>query len=124
MALVKDKSYLIDVVALEACNNVTFSQGIIKAATDIGISYNNIVAVVSDSKAYITKAYRDVMSIVFPRSIHVRCMAHIVNLVSEIFHHHTTFKFTADLVSMMKSVFYKKPARKGRFLKFLGQPQK
>ena len=69
MALVKDKSYLTDVVALEACNNVTFSQGIIKAATDIGISYNNIVAVVSGSTVYTIKAYRDVLSIVFPRSI-------------------------------------------------------
>ena len=81
----KDKSYLIDVVTLEACNNVTFSQGIIKAVTDMGIQYDSVMAVVSDSAAYTIKAYREVLSIIFPKSLHVRCMAHIVNFSSRSF---------------------------------------
>ena len=119
--------YLIDVVTLEACNNVTFSQGIIKAVTDMGIQYDSVMAVVydsvmavvSDSAAYTIKAYREVLSVVFPKSLHVRYMAHIVNLAAEVFHHHSMFQFTADLISMMKSAFYKKPGRKSRFIKFL-----
>ena len=124
IALVKDKSYLIDVVTLEACNNVTFSQGIIKAVTDMGIQYDSVMAVVSDSAAYTIKAYREVLSVVFPKSLHVRCMAHIVNLAAEVFHHHFMFQFTADLISMMKSAFYKTPGRKSRFIMIFCQLQK
>lgn len=119
IALVKGKPYLIDVVSLEACNHATFSQGIIRAVSDMGISYDSIMAVVSDSAAYTRKAYREVLSAVFPKAVHVRCMAHIVNLVAEIFHHHPVFKFTADLIAMIKSAFFKKPGRKCRFIKFL-----
>ena len=71
IALVKDKSYLIDVVTLEACNNVTFNQGIIKAVTDMGIQYDSVMAVVSDSAAYTIKAYRELSSRSFPLSFHV-----------------------------------------------------
>ena len=113
IALVKDKSYLINVVTLEACNNVTFSQGFIKAVTDMGIQYDSVMAVVSDSAAYTIKAYREVLSVVFPKSLHVRCMAHIVNLAAEVFHHHSMFQFTADIISMMKNqLFIKKTWKK------------
>jgi len=76
IVLVKGKSYLIDVVTLEACNHATFSQGIIKAVTNMGILYDSIMAVVSESAAYTIKAYRDMLSVVFLKATHIRCMAH------------------------------------------------
>ena len=37
-------------------------------------------------------------------------------LLTEVFHHHSDFKYTADLIL---SSLFKKPGRKSRFLKFL-----
>ena len=59
------------------------------------------------------------LSLVFSNSIHVRCLAHIVNLASEIFHQQSYFKHTVDLITMIKSAFFKNPGRKNRFLAFL-----
>ena len=105
---------------MEACNHSTFSQAIIQTVTEVGVQYDQVVAIVSDSAAYCKKAYRDVLSAIFPNSMHVLCLAHIVNLVAEVFHHHHHFTHTNNLVMMIKSSLFKKPAKKSRFLKFLG----
>ena len=42
------------------------------------------MAIVSDSAAYCKKAYREVLSAVFPQSTHILCLAHIVNLAADI----------------------------------------
>ena len=78
-----------------------------------------MISVVSDSVAYCKKAYRDVLSVVYPKSLHIPCIAHIVNLASEVFHHHTDFKHISDLIAMIKSSLFKKPGRKRRLLEFL-----
>ena len=85
IAMVREKSFLIGVEKMSACNHATFSQAIIKCVTEVGIKYKQVIAIVSDSAAYCKKAFRDVLSAVFPNSIHVRCLAHIVNLASELF---------------------------------------
>ena len=117
---VRGKSYLIGVVKMDACNHRTFRQAITKVVSEVGINFNHVISVVTDNAAYCKKAYRDVLSAVYPNSLHVLCIAHIVNLVSEVYHHHSDFKYTADLISMIKSSLFKKPGRKSRFLKFLG----
>ena len=68
-----------------------------------------MIAIVSDSAAYCKKAYRDVLSVVFTKSTHILCLAHVVNLAAEVFQHFSDFKHTADLVAMTKSSFFKKP---------------
>ena len=115
LATVQGKPYLIGVVKMEACNHSTFSQAVIRSVTDIGIQFNQVTAVVSDSAAYCKKAYNDVLSAIFPNSVHVLCLAHIVNLVAEVFHHHRDFAHTNTLVMMIKSSLFKKPGRKSRF---------
>ena len=77
------------------------------------------MAIVSDSATYCKKAYREVLSVVFPQSTHILCLAHIVNLAAEIFHHFPDFKHTSDLIAMIKSSFFKKPGRKSRLLTYL-----
>ena len=105
---------------MDVCNHSTLSQAVIKVVSEVGINFNHVISVVTDNAAYCKKAYRDVLSAVYPNSLHVLCIAHIVNLVSEVYHHHPDFKYTADLISMIKSSLFKKPGRKSRFLKFLG----
>ena len=83
LATVEGKPYLIGVRRMEACNHSTFSQAIIRSVTEVGIQFDQVTAVVCDSAAYCKKAYREVLSAVFPNSIHVLCLAHIVNLVAD-----------------------------------------
>ena len=119
IATIRGQPYLIGVTKMEACNHSTFSQAIIKVVSNAGINYNNVVAVVTDGAAYCTKAYREVLSPVFPKSTHILCLAHVVNLGAEIFRHHVEFSHTSDLITMIKSFLFKKPGRKCRFLKYL-----
>ena len=121
IATVRGQPYLIDVVKMDACNHSTFSKAIIQSVTGAGISFDDVIAIVSDSAAYWKKAYRDVLTVVFPKSTHILCLAHIVNLAAEVFHHHGAFKHTADLVAMIKSSLFKKPGRKSRYLAYLSE---
>lgn len=118
---VRGKYYILDVVTLEACNHATFSEAVIKAVTGAGISFQNIIAVVSDSAAYCKKAFRDVLAAVFPAAVHVLCLAHIINLVGDIFQKWPEFGRIATLTTMIKSAFFKKPGRKSRYLKYIAQ---
>ena len=94
IASVLGKPYLIGMVHMEACNHCTFSRAIIGSVTDIGMNSVKLLlwyltvlpiaisAVVSDSAAYCKKAHREVLSAVLPNSVHVLCLAHIVDLAS------------------------------------------
>ena len=92
VATVRGQPYLINVVKLAACNNSTFSQAIIRSVTGAGIEFDHVIAIVSDSAAYCKKAYRDVLSVVFTKSTHILCLAHVVNLAAEVFQHFSDFK--------------------------------
>ena len=68
--------------------------------------------IVSDSAAYCKKAYREVLSAVFAQSTHICVAAGICN-------HFPNFKHASDLITMIKSSFFKTPGRKSRFLSYL-----
>ena len=57
----------------------------------------------------------------YPKSVHILCLAHIVNLAAEIFHHYKDFSYTANLITMIKSSHFKKPGRKSRLLKYMSE---
>ena len=107
IATVKGKPYLIGVVEMEACNHSTYSQAIISCASEAGISFQNVTSIVSDSASYCKKAYRDVLSSVYPKSVHILCLAHIVNLAAEIFNNYKDFSHTANLITMIVITFQK-----------------
>ena len=86
LATVKQKSYLIGVVRMEACNHSTLSKGILNSVADVKLPFDRIHVVITDSAAYCKKAHREVLSAVFSHSIQVVCLAHIVNLAAEVFH--------------------------------------
>ena len=80
---------------MEACNHNTFSQAIISSVSEAGIAFQNVTSIVSDSAAYCNKAYKDVLSTVYPKSVHVLCLTHIVNLVAEVFYRYKDFSHTS-----------------------------
>ena len=83
------KSYLIGVILMEACNHKTFSHAFIRSVTDIGIEFSQtqVISMTSNSAAYCKKTYKGVLSAEFSNSLHVLCLAHIVNLAAEVFDH-------------------------------------
>ena len=101
IASIHGKPYLIGGGHMEACNHCSFSQAIIRSVTDIDIEFSHITAVVSDSAAYCRKAYREVLSAVVPNSVHVLCLAHIVNLVAQVFRHH--YEFMHHVIFLQRS---------------------
>ena len=121
IATVNSQAYLIGVKKMGACNHSTFSQAIIQAITTAQIQFEDVISIVTDSAAYCKKAYREVLSAVFPQSTHILCVAHIVNLAAEIFHNFPDFKHTSDLIAMIKSSLFKKMGRKSRFLTYLSE---
>ena len=56
--------------------------------------------------------YEDVPSAVNLKPVHALCLAHIVNLSAEVFHRHTDFIHTSNLIAMIKSSPFKNPGRK------------
>ena len=93
---------------MEACNHSTFSQVIISSESEFGITFHNIISIVSDIATYCMKAFKDVLSAVYPKSVHILCLAHIVNLSAEDFRHHNDFTHTSSLIAMIKSSLSKK----------------
>ncbi|XP_041480924.1 uncharacterized protein LOC121428390 [Lytechinus variegatus] len=116
---VRGKYYLIDVCTMEACNHATLSQAVVKALTNMDIKFDDVIAIVTDSAAYCKKAAREVLTPLLPNSRHVPCLAHIINLGAEAFQHYPEFGRVDTFTKMMKSAFFKKPARKTRYLKYL-----
>ena len=74
---------------------------------------------VTDNAAYCLKAYREVLKGVMPNSLHVTRLCHVINLVGETWQHYKYFSEAASLVTCMRSVLFKKPARKRRWVSFL-----
>lgn len=83
------------------------------------LDLNNAWAVDTDYAAYCLKAYREVLKGVMPNSVHVTCLCHIINLVGETWQHYKYFSDATLLVTWMRSAFFKKPARKRRWVVFL-----
>ena len=107
LATIRGKSYLIGIVRLKACNHSTFCRAIMKCVAEVDIPYERIHAFVTDSMAYCKKAYREALSPLLPRSTHVLCLAHIVNLAADVFQKYNDFHHVATLITMIKSSFSK-----------------
>ncbi|XP_036001540.1 uncharacterized protein LOC118565359 [Fundulus heteroclitus] len=116
---VENQYFLVDVVFMDRCNYSTVSQAILASLHSNDLDLNDAWAVVTDNAAYCLKAYREVLNEVMPNSVHVTCLCHIINLVGETWQHYKYFSDATSLVTWMRSVFFKKPARKRRWVAFL-----
>nr|XP_023672281.1 uncharacterized protein LOC111846387 [Paramormyrops kingsleyae] len=111
--------FLVDVIFMERCNYSTFAQAVIGSLHNNKLDLNDVWAVVTDNAAYCLKAYKDVLRGVMPHSRHVTCLCHVINLVGETWQHYSYFSDVSSLVTWMRSAFFKKPARKRRWVNFL-----
>ena len=114
---VQDSIYLVDCVTMGACNHTTVSQAVVSAVNSFGVEYNNVMAIVSDSAAYCKKAFKDILSGLFPQAFHILCLAHIMHLVGEIFIHWPAFNDVNLLCTMMKSAFFQKRPKEEKILR-------
>ncbi|KAK9976412.1 hypothetical protein ABG768_021617 [Culter alburnus] len=116
---VENKYFLVDVIFMYRCNYSTVSQAILASLHSNDLDLNDAWAVVTDNAAYCLKAYREVLKGVMLNSVHVTCLCHIINLVGETWQHYKYFSDATSLVTWMRSVFFKKPARKRKWVAFL-----
>lgn len=76
-------AYLADTVFLEKCNHSTVSMAVVKCLQEYSIANQEVI--VFDTAAYIKKAFVVALQSLFPNSLHIRCMAHIMNLIGSVF---------------------------------------
>ena len=118
----KDRStFLADVQYLQNVNHASVAQKVLMALTELGIDFNDVLAVVTDSAAYMLKCHRVALSPVLPNSVHITCWAHVINLVGDTWVHISELKLVNTLVSLVKKAFKFAGGRKRRYLDFLQQ---
>ena len=77
------------------------------------IAFQDIVAFVTDYVAYYIKAYTSYKLLnVFINSYHVMGLAHILNLIGEVFSYWPAFDDVTQLITFINSVFFKKLTEK------------
>ena len=65
-----------------------------------GILYSNVLCFISDAVAYMPKSYRGILAPMFPNSVHVTCVAHMIHNVPQIF-----YEFLPNALIKEKVVF-------------------
>ena len=110
-------AYLLDTHFLNATNNRTVSQAVVKTVHEYGIDYDDVRVFNSDNVPYMMKAFCDTLSCLFPFYIHITCHSHIVNLVASDFK--KGFKEVTEFVKCVCNLFFVPSGRKSRFLNFL-----
>ena len=110
-------SFLAETVFLAKTDHSTVSQAVVKTLQLYSIEFCDVIVFDTDNAAYMKKAYRTVLSPLFPCSVHVTCLAHIMNLVGESFR--SPFVQVNEFVRAFSQMFYMAGARKGRYLQYL-----
>ncbi|XP_078469389.1 uncharacterized protein LOC144732027 [Lampetra planeri] len=110
-------AYLADTVFLEQCNHSTVSMSVVRCLQEYSINNEDVIVFDTDNAAYMKKAFTAALQSLFPNSIHITCMAHIMNLIGNAF-----CKPFVQLNSFMLSfsqMFFNAGSRKRRYLCFL-----
>ena len=64
----------------------------------------DVTAIITDSTVYCIKPYKDVLWGLWPKPLHVTCLAHFVSLAEDVFQHWPAFDDLATLMKILKSV--------------------
>ncbi|XP_029462051.1 CGG triplet repeat-binding protein 1 [Rhinatrema bivittatum] len=113
------KSFLANIVFLDVVNHLIVAQAVVKAINGYQIDYNSNLVIDTDNDSYMEKAFNSVLSTLFPNSVHITCLAHIVNLVGESFR--KPFQLIDTFVRSFKNMFYNSSSRKAKYLRFLNK---
>ena len=106
-----------DLVFLEKTNHATVAAAVIQKVTTYAVPFDRVVMVDTENASYVKKAFKDILSPLFPNAVHVTCLAHIMNLVGDAFR--KPFDDVNEFVRKFNQMFYLAGARKARFLKHL-----
>lgn len=122
--LEKDESgrilaYLADTVFLDQCNHSTVSMAVVKCLQEYNIDNKDVIVFNTDNAAYMKKAYTAALKSLFPNSVHITCMAHIMNLVGGAFRR--PFDQLNSFMLYFSQMFFHAGSRKRRYLNFLTQ---
>ncbi|KAL7394851.1 hypothetical protein ABVT39_005418 [Epinephelus coioides] len=120
--LEKDKSgrilaYLADTVFLEQCNHSTVSVAVVKCLQEYSINNEDVIVFDTDNAAYMKKAFQAALQSLFPNSLHITCMAHIMNLIGSAFR--KPFDQLNSFMMSFSQMFYHAGSRKRRYLTFM-----
>jgi len=97
-------SFLAETVFLAKTDHSTVSQAVVKTLQLYSIEFCDVIVFDTDNAAYMKKAYRTVLSPLFPCSVHVTCLAHIMNLVGESYR--SPFVQVNEFVRAFSQMFY------------------
>lgn len=106
------KCYLLNVAEFPSCNASTtaaFFNDSLSLLYPEGIEYGNILLVTTDAAPYM-KAAMQGLAVLYPKMLHVTCLAHGLHRVCEVIR--ATFPNVNSLISSVKKVFRKAPHRK------------
>lgn len=109
------KSYLLNMAELEATNNLTiatFVNDSLHVLWPDGIKYDRVLLATTDAAPYMKLAFKTLKPL-FPKAIHVTCLAHGLQRVAEKVQ--TAFTEVNLLISSCKKIFSKAPHRKQAF---------
>ncbi|CAM4579453.1 unnamed protein product [Leuciscus chuanchicus] len=90
---------------------------VVKTLQEYDIAKEDVIVFDTDNAANMLKAYREALKSLFPHSIHITCMAHIMNLIGGAFRK----PFTDLNIFMMyfSQMFYMAGGRKRIYLSYL-----
>lgn len=115
----EQKVYLASCNFLDAANKTTCSQAIIDTLKEYNVSYENVIALVSDSAPYMTACFNALKILIGDHIIHLQCWAHKMNLVGDVFM--KELKELNFTVSKVKIAFLHSRKMKAAYLSFLEQ---
>lgn len=112
----REKSYLLNMAVLPKVNHSTvaaFFNDALSCLWPSGILYDHVLVACTDAAPYMCKAMGG-LGILYPKMIHVTCVAHGLHRVAETVR--ASFPEVNALISTVKRVFLKAPSRKKFFL--------
>ncbi len=108
-----------DLIFLDRVNFSTVSQAVISCLNSNNVNFNDVWAFVTDSASYMKKAYNTILHGLFPNANHVTCLAHLLQLVLEVFP--DTFEELNRMCALVKRVFCQSPKRRLELRAFMMQ---
>uniref|UniRef100_H3B5W9 HAT C-terminal dimerisation domain-containing protein n=1 Tax=Latimeria chalumnae TaxID=7897 RepID=H3B5W9_LATCH len=93
---------LLDCAVLESVDFKTVSQAIWETLDKFEVTFHRITAVVTDNATYMKKAWERSRKPLFLNAVHVTCVAHLFNLVGDVWH--KKFVKVNNLVTVVKRV--------------------
>ena len=109
------KPFLVNLVDVDTPNYANIQQTVIATLHNVlgkELVYDNVKLFLTDGASYCLKAGKALKAI-FPKLIHMTCMAHSINRVAELAR--TTYPRVNTLISEVKKIFMKSIQRRRNF---------